>query len=219
MCDATTWECTCKYFSPYAGAKCDQPCGTNCDRGCTQNLFICNGCRDKTKTGSKCDEPCPISCRSTCQQNRRCHYCKDFYYGDTCEKSCSSGCENGCDRSSGECNGGCKTGFWGVKCDQICTTTCVVNSVLGVCKQSDGSCDSCVQGYWGRECLNNCNTNCHVNGRTGTACYQPTGYCDYCTDACQFNCSNQCVTDTCNKEDGGCTCKPGYKPNTCVTGR
>ena len=186
-------------------------------------MFRCHGCKDKTKAGPKCDEPCPTNCKSTCQQNRRCHECKDYYYGDICDKACSN-CKNGCDRSSGDCVGGCNTGFWGVRCDQLCSPNCVLNSVVGVCKQSDGSCDRCVQGYWGSQCDWTCYSTCRLNGRTGTACFQSIGGCDYCTagwwgNTCQNRCSDQCTTDTCNKADGGCTCKPGYKPNTCVNGR
>ena len=166
MCDTTTGECTCKDYSPFGGPRCDQPCGTNCDKGCTQLLMTCRGCKDKTKAGDKCDEPCPANCVSCYQKSYMCYSCKEGFSGTLCE--CSQNCKECVD---GKCND-CKDGFWGASCSERCNENCYLNGHTKQTCYQTGTCDFCSDGFWGLQCNSNCSTHCIT-----TRCNKDRGEC------------------------------------------
>jgi hypothetical protein len=77
---------------------------------------------------------------------------------------CSDNCANTnqCDKVSGSCNNGCKTGWYGTKCLDSCTTNCI----QGECDDSGICTQGCNGKRYGQKCdslCSNCLTTCNRN--------------------------------------------------------
>ncbi|VDI76200.1 Hypothetical predicted protein [Mytilus galloprovincialis] len=125
--------------------------------------------------------------------------CLVGYYGENCDHPCPTHCNNTleCNIATGTCLTGCVEGFWGERCTNQCNEHCE----KGGCNGIDGNCTdgACNIGYEGAQCDQKCSV-----GTYGMNCIQ--------------NCSVNCDTDTCDNENGSCTCMAGYKGEDCATG-
>ncbi|CAC5426799.1 unnamed protein product [Mytilus coruscus] len=144
-----------------------------------------------------------------------------------CNVNCAT--LNSCNKTSGTCTGGCKTGWYGNKCKDNCTTNCF----QGKC-DTNGICTvSCNSKRYGQKCdlqCYNCLTTCNRNtGLCDAGCVDGYHECDqttaacigkcidgFCGTNCNKTCSMGCLRSSCDKQTGKCSiCKEGYYEETC----
>ncbi|XP_052271211.1 platelet endothelial aggregation receptor 1-like isoform X2 [Dreissena polymorpha] len=140
-----------------------------------------------------------------------CKYCKDGFYGLSCERLCNTKCK-AC-HSQTYCYS-CKNGFYGTNCQLLCPDTCQQ------CVFSS-KCTMCIHGYFGEKCELMCNGHCF-----NRQCDKNTGICDKCSDGffgqnCSRNCSSGCMAGVCERLSGTCHygCHYGHTGlNCCPSG-
>ncbi|XP_050403347.1 multiple epidermal growth factor-like domains protein 11 [Patella vulgata] len=151
--------------------------------------------------------------------------CNTGYYStssSTCQ-ACNTCRNDSCDSTTGVCTGECKTGFYGTRCQQNCSDSCLNNQ----CSKSDGKCNDCKPDTVGPYCNLTCATECQpISDETSVTCDR-NGICTNCItgrygDRCGMNCSTECV-DGCSRLAGRCTnCVVGiygfYCDENCNTG-
>ncbi|KAK6961121.1 fibrinogen-related molecule [Biomphalaria glabrata] len=113
--------------------------------------------------------------------------------------------------------GVCDLGFYGHKCDQLCSPSCSSEG----CDTSTGSCLECATGFYGSLCEMNCPSGCVEN----TPCHRNTGVClggcksgKFPDTTCDQGCSAGCADDgSCDDSTLECKhgCKAGYYKKTC----
>ncbi|WAR25508.1 hypothetical protein MAR_011212, partial [Mya arenaria] len=95
-------------------------------------------------------------CSKTRCSNSACSYCTDLWYypvNGTCCR-CSVNCKRDYCTSEGECLVGCKDGFFGRRCDKLCTTydpnckRCLSFGTEGNPRDWRGMCDQCRAGMF-----------------------------------------------------------------------
>ncbi|XP_067679157.1 scavenger receptor class F member 1-like [Haliotis asinina] len=196
---------TCSVFGCHSDGTCRQDnhtmssCGSNCLL-CNDTSVICSRCR-RNYAGKKCDVYCG-NCAGSCSADGCLEGCSPGHRGPYCEDSCSRKCSvNICDQESGECLKGCVNGYHGLDCSKICPSRCIRD----ICHQHSGQCrHGCQNGYYGPSCKRICE-NCFDD-----TCNRSTGQCLYgCSDGkygldCNQECSPQCQSRRCRREDGAC---------------
>ena len=152
--------------------------------------------------GKPC-QPCSSFCKDVCDAVTGECTCKDnsSFAGPRCDQPCGENCDKGCTQHTFICNGCKNSRYSGPKCENPCPINCNCT-----CKQ-DRTCHGCRDSYYGEICNKKCSSNC----------YNPD--CDESSGNCMGGCPWESFCEkACNQTDGGCTCKPGYKPNTCEDG-
>ncbi|XP_053387695.1 uncharacterized protein LOC123541782 [Mercenaria mercenaria] len=167
---------------------------------CISEKHGCSHSCNNTVGGYKCHCPVGFSLQTdmvTCTE------CNEGTYGSNCTSKCTCVPANTytCDRKTGHCS--CMQGWKGKICDQDIdeckqTPNCPVNSH---CVNNNGSyvC-KCEKGY-----IKSSKGNCEECGKRH--------YGDNCVEECRCDFQN---TDSCNHITGNCTCKKGWKGNTCT---
>ena len=175
------------------GDKCSTACSKYCTGGdCNHVTGFCKCASPANRHGGpRCDQPCPVNCGPEgCYQIKMWNYNKRTHYFK---------CRD------------CKPGWWGQECYQRCPEHCLLSDRVthGCLQNSTGDCTLCKEGYHGFKCEEKCPSNCEgpcekINGKC--SCRAGT----YGLN-CDRNCSINCATEQCQKKDGHCICKPGYK--------
>ena len=184
----------------------------------TFNIYVVD-CA-KGKYGNKCSYSCSKYCaKEECHPlngNCNCSSPANRHGGPGCNLLCTDSCGNeGCNQDM-KCRG-CKPGLWGSYCTKRCPDHCrVEDGVTYGCLQNNGDCNLCEGGYFNIKCETSCPAYCN-----GT-CEKISGDCPCETGMygahCNETCSANCETSRCQKSDGQCKCKPGYKTG-CETGK
>lgn len=171
--------------------------------------------------GKYCDRQCTLSncaqCALSFDRTTVCVVCVSNTYGlgSYCVE-CPPGCLRSCHMQTGYCTE-CKQGFYGSKCDQLCSRYCVDDT----CAIQSGYCN-CTEGWFGPKCDRSCPIHC-----TNCASYVPDA-CESCEPGwfgptCDIQCSSGCKYNdysnyvTCDKVSGICTdgCISGYRGARC----
>ncbi|XP_060558071.1 multiple epidermal growth factor-like domains protein 10 [Ruditapes philippinarum] len=205
ICNKGTGYCDKGCKPGFVGYKCDMCLsglyGPYCDLKCTENCKECLSDTNCTKCesdfyGDTCANACPAGCDKTCsfstgqhckltekyrvceKDTGRClHGCNLVTkFGDFCEKQCGNTCTNkSCDLKTGECLEGCEMIFYGLFCNNSCSTSCLSHTGKRSCDAINGHClFGCKDGFYGKRCDNICSSLC-VN----TTCNQTTAECLY----------------------------------------
>nr|XP_022308467.1 receptor-type tyrosine-protein phosphatase T-like [Crassostrea virginica] len=169
--------------------------------GCSQNCktFECDThgeCSKGCVTGfwrQNCSSECPVNCYGkNCDMQGHCSNCSIGYWDYNCQRQCPAKCAQYiCKQQNGVCSNGCIQN-WDAE-----------------------TCDRCDDSHYGPDCSYECSVNCihnTCNNYTGS-CTQgcKTGfYGDFCNNTCGAGCDSGC-----DRYNGSCTCKQGWKGETC----
>ncbi|XP_045162156.2 cell death abnormality protein 1-like [Mercenaria mercenaria] len=148
--------CPCHCFNKSCdinSGKCNYGCKINYsgDKCCVQsnNCIDCSSDTEcqKCKSGyySKlCKKKCPVDCLDSCDISTGvCSDCITNHFGPFCNLKCSENCyasrssaTHNCASSDGTCMFGCKQGFFGLYCNETCSSLCIDT----LCRQESGIC-------------------------------------------------------------------------------
>ncbi|XP_053379822.1 multiple epidermal growth factor-like domains protein 10 [Mercenaria mercenaria] len=153
--DACIYGC----IDGHRGARCDDLCTHNCT-SCSNDANTCETCYDGFYLGvnKDCQSECPVNCKNNvCDSlSGACDECMTNYYGESCDLTCPENCKDSqtnarrCVSASGACIFGCKDGFFGLRCNEECSSLCVDS----VCTQEEGICvNGCTGPYYNPVCV------------------------------------------------------------------
>ncbi|XP_053379805.1 multiple epidermal growth factor-like domains protein 10 isoform X2 [Mercenaria mercenaria] len=139
-CDIKSGKCDFGCTINYSGDKCcvkSDKCiecfsGTECQK-CKSGYF-----------SKLCEKTCSANCLDSCDISTGvCSDCIINHFGPFCNLKCSENCNvsrssatRDCASSDGICMFGCKQGFFGLKCNETCSSLCIDT----LCRQESGIC-------------------------------------------------------------------------------
>ncbi|CAL1545513.1 unnamed protein product [Lymnaea stagnalis] len=199
-CDNINGTCDCKQ-----GWKGDN-CETDIDE-CSGQIVTCRNNSNCVNINGSYSCVCNVGYFDGNDQQGDCKDCSEWKFGNNCQENCNCVTENTqtCDKANGTCQ--CRTGWKGDNCEED----------INECSWKNVTCrnnSNCVNTNGSYLC------KCDVGFFDGNKDY---GDCDECSqwkygDQCNNSCT--CIRNNtmfCNKVNGTCDCKHGWKGDNCET--
>ncbi|XP_048246404.1 multiple epidermal growth factor-like domains protein 10 [Haliotis rufescens] len=225
--------CVSRCVDSYYGLDCKN-CSDQC-QSCNRSTGMCEQCHSPY-TGPNCEMPCE-NCKGTCKAGCE-GGCNPGFYGHWCDKVCSENCRAGldatfvlecdrnvsntciidCDKKTGHCIHGCNPGFYGQRCEKVCSENClpdpngtlssacdrnVSNNCTPECDKTTGYCiRGCNLGWHGTNCSSRCNSKC-----ANLSCTESGACLDGCAPGyagTDCSCYENCIKHICHSENGTC---------------